>query len=199
MRIVDYLERSKKIYKGLNLTAEVRDGILNHTGAGIPFTFEGQVVKTCDRIAYINHDIDDALRAKVLRLEELPRDAILYLGATHSKRIDHMIKDMIHTTNQTNTIQLSPDTHYYTNQLRDYMFEHVYLDINAKSEEGRARHIVSSLYYHFLDHPDQMSLERYEDYLSGHTKVAVKDYIAGMSDRFAVKLYSEIFIPKFWK
>jgi dGTPase len=199
LRIVEYLERTSKPYKGLNLTFEVRDGILNHNGPVKPATLEGQIVKLCDRIAYINHDIDDALRAGVLHFEELPKSAIDHLGQTHSARIGLMIRDVIDHSEELDSIMMSRETWDQTNILRNFMFEHVYLNINAKSEEGRAKHIIRALYYYFLEYPEKMSLERYQDYEDGMNKEAVKDYIAGMSDRYAVGLYKDMFIPKFWK
>ncbi|MCD6436482.1 MAG: deoxyguanosinetriphosphate triphosphohydrolase [Clostridiales bacterium] len=199
LRVVEYLEITNKPFKGLNLTIEVKDGILNHNGPIVPITLEGQIVKISDRIAYINHDIDDALRANVLKPEDLPKEIIEVLGDTHSKRIDLMINDVIKYSYDRNSISMSKEILECTNKLRSFMFDKVYLNINAKSEEGRARHIVSALYYHFQQHPDEMSKERYEDYMNGSKDNAVRDYIAGMTDRYAINKYLAIFVPKFWK
>lgn len=199
LRTVEYIERTGKDYAGLNLTEEVRDGILHHSGPGMPFTLEGQIVRLCDRIAYINHDIDDALRAGVLDFGELPKAAIDHLGMSHSKRIGKMIHDVIDNSMEREMIRMSDETWHHTQALRRFMFDHVYLNINAKSEEGRAKHIIRALYFHFLEYPEKMSEERFLDYREGLNKEAVKDYIAGMSDRYAVSLYKDLFIPKFWK
>ena len=199
LRVVEYLEVTNKPFKGLNLTVEVKDGILNHNGQNVPITLEGQIVKISDRIAYINHDIDDALRAKVLKPEDLPEEIISVLGDTHSKRIDLMINDIINYSNDKDSISMSPEILEYTNKLRDFMFDRVYLNTNAKSEEGRAKHIVNALYHYFQQQPEEMSLERYEDYKSGKKDDAIRDYIAGMTDRYAIKKYLDVFVPKFWK
>jgi dGTPase len=183
----------------LNLTEEVRDGILNHNGDQLPMTLEGQIVKLSDRIAYINHDIDDALRAGVLEFEEIPSEQTAYLGETHSSRINFMINDVIENSQGKDIIRMSEETWLHTSRLRAFLFEHVYLNVNAKSEEGRAKHIIRALYFHFLEHPEEMNSERYQDYLDGMGHEAVKDYIAGMSDRYAVNIYLDIFVPKYWK
>ncbi|MBN2261122.1 MAG: deoxyguanosinetriphosphate triphosphohydrolase [Clostridiales bacterium] len=199
LRIVEYIEKTNKSFKGLNLTYEVKDGILNHNGPNKPLTLEGQIVKISDRIAYINHDIDDALRAEVLKLEEIPEEILMVLGYSHSKRINKMITDIVHYSHNSNEINMSPNILNYTNMLRKFMFDHVYLNMNAKSEEGRAKHIIRALYLYFQEHPSEMSNERYEDYIEGMKDDAIRDYIAGMTDRYAVNKYMDIFVPKFWK
>ena len=147
LRVVDILENMPG-RRGLNLTAEVRDGILNHSGAGRPFTPEGQIVSTSDRIAYINHDIDDAVRAGVIRESDLPRDCIAYLGSDHSARINTLVLDMIHSSEENGMICQSEDCSYYMNKLRDYMFEHVYKSrvVKQDAELSKIRNLIFSLY-----------------------------------------------------
>lgn len=198
LRVVEYLEERRRGSKGLNLTAEVRDGILNHRGPVVPMTLEGQIVKICDRIAYINHDIDDAIRAHVLTKDEFPKEIIAVLGNSHSARINRLIMDLINHSENNNTIQFSEEVAKSFFQLREFMFTHVYLNIEAKREEDKARLIVKALYEYFVQHPDKMPQERYADFPTLGND-AVRDYISGMSDRYAVSVYQDIFIPKFWR
>ena len=198
LRVVDFLERRNNSKFGLNLTFEVRDGILNHNGAGMPVTLEGQIVKICDRIAYLNHDIDDAIRAGVLRLEDLPSEINDVLGYSHGERINTLILDMIETSYDGNFIALSKDREKAFNDLRKFMFQNVYLNKEAKKEEARAEYIVEALYDYYLKNPEQMPEERFEDYKEGEGIESIKDYVASMSDRYAVSKYKELFIPKFW-
>lgn len=198
LRVVDYLERRNKSRFGLNLTEEVRDGIVHHGSSGSPKTLEGQIVSKCDRIAYLNHDIDDAIRAGVLNGHDIPEDLKLTLGHSHSARINTMIMDIIKNSEQSSEIKMSPDIESAFNRLRDFMFENVYFNKEAKKEEERAEYIVESLYDYYKKYPEQMPSERIEDYESGDGVEAVKDYVASMSDRYAVNLYKELFIPKFW-
>ncbi len=198
LRVVDYLERGNHSIYGLNLTYEVRDGILNHNGPDLPITLEGQIVKICDRIAYLNHDIDDAIRAGVLSDEQIPESIRLSLGKSHGQRINTLILDLIENSYGKDGISMSDEKFEAFNELRKFMFEKVYLNKEAKKEEARAEYIVESLYNHFLEHPDDMPDERAADYHAGEKQEAVKDYVASMSDRYAVNIYKEIFIPKFW-
>ncbi len=197
LRVVDYLEIRKNKIRGLNLTAEVRDGILNHTGAKEPYTLEGQVVRLCDRIAYINHDIDDAIRAEVLTLDDLPSSFIDYFGVYTSDRLDKMIVDVIENSLDQNKIRMSEKTWQQMQIIRDFMFKNVYLNIDAKAEEGKAMKVVEYLYYHYLAHPEDMPRDYFESYQS-ESSTAVKDYIAGMTDRYAVNLFIEMAVPKYW-
>lgn len=198
LRVVDFLERRNKSLFGLNLTEEVRNGILRHSGKILPDTLEGQVVKFCDRIAYLNHDIDDAVRANVLNPDKIPKHIIDEIGATHGIRINALIMDLVENSHGKSIISLSKAKEIAFLELRAFMFENVYYNNEAKSEESRAEHIVETLYYYFLEHPDQMPDERYEDYTNGEDNESVKDYVASMSDRYAVNLYKDLFIPKFW-
>lgn len=199
LRIVDYLEKVNVNYDGLNLTHEVRDGILNHNGDIDPYTLEGKIVKICDRIAYVNHDIDDAIRAKVLNADDIPMDIKNALGDSHSQRINTMIKDIIENSYGKNEILMSDYVNRYLNELRDFMFENVYLNVNTKSEEGKAKHIINKLYFYFLENPDKLPDNKYGRDNKGNNYEKVKDYIAGMTDRYAVNTYIKLFIPEFWK
>ena len=198
LRVVDYLERRNNSMLGLNLTDEVRDGIVNHGSKGTPKTLEGQIVSKCDRIAYLNHDIDDAIRANVLNKDSLPEPILKVLGRTHGQRINTMIMDIITHSDESDQIVMSESVEYAFNALRSFMFENVYFNKEAKKEEERAEYIVEALYNYYKEHPDQMPPERFDDYDKRDGINAVKDYVASMSDRFAVNVYKELFIPKFW-
>lgn len=201
LRVVDFLEvRSDKPVRGLNLTHEVRDGILGHSSsAPLPFTLEGQIVRIADRIAYINHDIDDAIRAGVITFSDLPSDIIRFLGDTHSRRIDFMVRDMITTSWDRPAIEQSADAKAAMNGLRDWLFTHVYRNTaTAKSEEAKARRVLQELYLHYCEHPEQLPGEYRELRESEGLERVVVDYIAGMSDRYALARAREIFLPKPW-
>jgi dGTPase len=169
LRIVEVLERDGR---GLNLTWEVRDGILNHTGPGEPATLEGKIVRLVDRIAYINHDIDDALRAGVLRAEELPRAEIELLGETGSRRIDTLIQDLVETSAESGDISQSEAVGRAMLSLRSFMFERVYLGPYSSAEHQRAVGIVRRIFDHLVERGDPVQ--------------DVTDYVAGMTDRFAL-------------
>src|SRR6188472_1745721 len=173
LRVVDVLERDGR---GLNLTAEVRDGILNHTGPEEPDTLEGKIVRLVDRVAYINHDIDDAVRAGVLDPEELPRDEIELLGPTGSRRIDALVHDLVETSARDGDIRQSPEVGEAMLALRSFMFERVYLGDSARAEHARAHATVLRIFEHLLDRGDSVD--------------DVIDYVAGMTDRFALS-YAE--------
>ncbi|MCT4605258.1 MAG: deoxyguanosinetriphosphate triphosphohydrolase [Marinisporobacter sp.] len=198
LRVVDYLERGKLGY-GLNLTYEVRDGILNHTGEKQPITLEGQVVRISDRIAYINHDIDDAIRAKILRFNDIPKDCLNILGKNHSERINRMIVDVIKNSYDKRKIRMSEEKWVYTNKLRKFMFANVYLDKKAKKEEDKAQYIVEQLYHYFLKNQYNIPEEIRKQVDLFGLEETVKDYIAGMSDRYAINKYLEIYVPSAWK
>lgn len=192
LRVVDELEG----WRGLNLSHEVRDGILNHTGPRAPFTLEGQIVKICDRIAYINHDIDDALRGGVLRKEELPAECLEVLGFSHRERIHNMVLDLINNSAGKPSISLSAPVQGATDGLRGFMFKKVYVGSEAKREEEKARHVVKFLYQYMVENPRAMPLEyhkRVDAY--GPQRVAC-DYIAGMTDRYAIGQFTSLFIPR---
>ncbi|NLY86416.1 MAG: deoxyguanosinetriphosphate triphosphohydrolase [Tissierellia bacterium] len=200
IRIVDFLEQ-KDDKRGLNLTYEVRDGIRNHTGSTKPQTLEGQVVRLADRIAYINHDIDDAIRAGVIKKEDLPKEAIEILGNSHGERINNMIFDIINNSMEKNTIAMSQEVGNATNTLRDFMFENVYLSKKAKSEEEKTEYIIEQLYNYYLKNNNALPKEHLEIYKDMDTTIEdiICDYLAGTTDRFIINLYYNIFIPKPWQ
>ena len=195
LRVVEKLEYDGK---GLNLTWEVRDGIVNHTSSGHPSTVEGKVVSLADRIAYLNHDIDDAMRAGVLTDDDLPRSCIELFGPTHSKRINSLIINVIQNSMDSDEIRFSPDYAEEFKVLRKFMFENVYLNPIAKSEEGKAKGVVRALYEYYYEHPDLLDAE-YQKTLEAEGKErAVADFIAGMSDIYAIGTYEHLFVPKSW-
>ena len=178
LRIVDVLEREGR---GLNLTSEVRDGILNHTGSGDPATLEGKIVRIVDRIAYLNHDIDDAIRAGILSPGDLPGGEIALLGPTGSRRIDTLVHDLVETSAGTGDILQSSEIGAAMLNLRTFMFERVYLAPAAAVERERATAVVRRMVDHYLTHPDELPADRPGDL---HSRVT--DYVAGMTDRFAL-------------
>jgi dGTPase len=193
LRVVEKLEYNGK---GLNLTWEVRDGILNHTGPGLPATLEGRVVRIADRIAYVNHDIDDAIRAGILRESELPPSTLEIMGRSHNKRIDTLVKDMVVESREKDDIHLSPAVAAALNELRDYLFDRVYIGSVAKQEEDKAILVLSSLFRFYHEHPEEMPVE----FRGGgeDLRVRVCDYVAGMTDRYAMRKYHENFLPRVW-
>jgi dGTPase len=196
LRVVDFIEKRSSGSRGLNLSIEVRDGILNHTGEEEPFTIEGQIVKIADRVAYINHDIDDALRAGIIEQEDLPADAIFILGNTHSERIDTMVRDLINSSWEQSKIKRSTEVEFATEKLRDFLFKNVYIGSEGKSEEGKAKRLLKLLYEFFMNNIDNIP-DEYLEFEKNH-KQAVIDYIAGMTDRYAINLGREFFIPTPW-
>lgn len=193
LRVVDVLEIGH-LGRGMNLTFEVRDGILNHTGKGIPATFEGKIVKISDRIAYINHDIDDALRSGVLTMDDLPKDCVEYLGKNHRDRISKLVKDMIITGEASGDIGLSEESAYYMNKLRKFMFASVYNNEKVKKAEALANveNGIKFLYNHFLGNFDKLPTEYKVMKDSFSKEELVKDYVAGMTDRYALNLYNNL-------
>lgn len=193
LRIVELLENGT----GLNLTWEVRDGIKNHTGKNCAKTLEGIVLKYSDRIAYINHDIDDAVRGGIIKNSDLPEDCINILGSTHSQRINTMISDMIEHSDGKPKISMSKTVAKAMDDLRDFMFDRVYIGSRAKDEECKAQYLISRLFEYFMNNPDEIPDLRPEtDNFS--LKQQVTDYIAGMTDRYAVHIYKQLFLPKGW-
>lgn len=196
LRVVRYLEKGGA---GLNLTYEVRDGILNHKLKMKPCTLEGMVVNYSDRIAYINHDIDDAIRAGIIKESDLPRSATDLLGSSHGDRINAMIRDMVRTSEGRPCIEMSAEGDKATLCLRDFMFENVYLTNPEKmAEESKVIHIIELLFEHFRKNPDEMPriylLRREEDGL----EQCICDYIAGMTDKYAVEIFRQHYIPHSW-
>jgi dGTPase len=192
LRVVQLLEGGE----GLNLTFEVRDGILNHKKSLIPATLEGMVVNYSDRIAYINHDIDDALRAGII--DTIPEDCAEVLGRTHSKRIDTMIYDVVESSYPGPEIKMSAGIEETTEKLRQFMFDKVYLGSEAKIEEGKAENLIRLLFEHFLKHPNDMGQDSDRNVALYGLMQAVIDYIAGMTDIYAVNIFKSIYVPKGW-
>ena len=195
LRVVRLLEKEGK---GLNLTREVQDGILCHTGPKEADTREGRIVRFADRIAYINHDIDDAVRAGVLSEEDIPFDIKLALGSTHSRRIAALVNAMIDFGQKTGEIGMDGQTASVMNALRDFMFEAVYQNPVAKGEEGKSEAIVRYLYAHFVQDQSRLPAEYWAIADRDGLPAAVCDYIAGMTDRYAVMVYQDLTIPKSW-
>lgn len=200
LRVVEVLEGHRN-FPGMNLTEEVRDGILNHTGKILPSTPEGKIVRFSDRIAYINHDIDDALRSGVIRQTDLPSDCSKILGANHSSRIDNLIRDLVMNSSQEGEISMSEEKRFYMDKLRDFMFENVYHSKKVKKMEelNKIKNMIFSLYDYFEANTTKIPQELRCKIAQYGKQEIVKDYIAGMTDRYAVNLYKEFFVPKSWK
>ena len=203
LRVVDVLESGStdSDRRGMNLTFEVRDGILNHTGSTMPATPEGQVVKTSDRIAYINHDIDDAIRSGIITTEDLPSESIRVLGTTHKTRIDTLVKDMIENSVGKPTAQLSEEKAHAMNELRTFMFQNVYHNQKVKKVEdiSKVKTIVESLYYYYLEKPNRLPAELLAMSDEFSIEELAKDHVAGMTDRYAKNLYEDLFVAKGWR
>ena len=190
--------RVATVLEDINLTHETLDGILHHSGdlfsASIPkaSTLEGQIVKVADKIAYINHDIDDAVRAGVMDIEDLPKDSKEYFKSKNQSRIATLIMDVIENSYDKNEIIMSDEALFHFNSYRQWMFKNIYFDSPAKLEEGKARHVVQTLFEFYLD----MMKQKYKDSSEDMLKRIICDYIAGMTDRYAITMYEEYFVPK---
>ncbi len=194
LRVVDIIEYEGK---GLNLTWEVRDGILNHTGEKDPETLEGKIVKIADRIAYINHDIDDAVRAGILSVADIPDKLTCLLGKYHGVRINNMVYNLVEYSKNQDKIAMSPNFMKAMLELREFLFEHVYLSSAAKSENGKAKNVIRSLFFLFLKKPGLLPPEFYPR-SEEELPVRVCDYVAGMTDRYAIKTFEDYFVPQVW-
>ena len=192
LRVVDVLEQEGD---GLNLTWEVRDGILCHSGKQAPATLEGECVCRADRIAYLNHDLDDALRAGVLKPFELPGDCLKVLGQTHGERIDTMIRDIVYSSQDTEHLQMTALVQSAMDGLREFMFERVYRDAWRAAEEARCDHVMKGLFQYYSAHPGEMPDEYLLIGYKEGTDRAVCDFLSGMTDRYAVRQYQSLFIP----
>lgn len=195
LRIADKLEKDGR---GLNLTHEVRDAILRHTRGNPAFTLEGQIVRYADKIAYMNHDIDDAIRAGLLKNEDLPYNVLEVMGKTHGNRINTLVNGVIDYCNETGMIGLPDDLQDVFDELHRFMFEEVYLNPAAKSEEVKGIEIVKTLYDYYMKSPDKLPDDYKVIMEEEGTNTAVCDFISGMTDRYAVAHFSELFIPKGW-
>ena len=195
LRVVDYLEKDGA---GLNLTYEVRMGILGHTGEHIPETLEGQIVRRSDQIAYVNHDIDDAIRAGILTDDDIPTAITGILGHCSRDRINTLVCDAILVSREAGAVVLSPEVEKALRDLRSFMFERVYRNPVAKGEESKAKDMLSRMFEYYVNHPEAMP-EDFQPQLSfDGMERTVCDYIAGMTDNYAVDKYTEIFIPMGW-
>ncbi len=198
VRIVEVLEKNGE---GLNLTWEVRDGILNHRTSGTPHTLEGKIVRYCDKIAYINHDIDDAQRAGILHEEDIPLHLRKIMGHSTRERLNTLIHDVIFTSlKEEGTILMSEPMETAMRELRSFMFDNVYRSTAAKGEESKVKSMLEQLYRYYEEHPEEMA-EEYKDliFVKGEDPArAVCDYISGMSDQYAVGKFQELFVPKAW-
>jgi dGTPase len=193
VRVVEALENEGR---GLNLTWEVRDGILHHSSGAHAATFEGRVVRYADKIAYMNHDIDDAIRAGVLEDEDLPANVREGLGNTRSERITAFIDAVIE--NSADDIRMDEAHQRLYDELRAFLFAAVYTNPVAKAEEGKAKRVVGEMYAYFAEHPDEMPPEYREIAETQDISRAVCDYISGMSDRYCVSMYERLFVPRSW-
>ncbi len=196
LRVVDILENDGQ---GLNLTWEIRDGIVNHTGANMAATLEGVIVKFADRIAYINHDIDDACRAGILSTEDIPAELREILGERHSDRINTMVMSIIRESTDKPEIKMENDIQEAADALRKFLFENVYRNPIAKGEEGKAQDMLMYLFDYYAKHPDKLpELYRKRCEIDTVERCAC-DFIAGMTDRYAIEVYSDLCIPKVWR
>jgi dGTPase len=194
LRVVEHLENDGR---GLNLTWEVRDGIVNHPWSmPTPSTLEAQVVRFADRIAYVNHDVDDALRAEIVTAEELPQGPLEVLGSGQAARINTLVSDLVTTSEGSPEIALSEPVYRAMDELRDFMFDRVYLREEARHEQDKAIGLVRALFAHYLEHPEDVPEEYHR--APGDLPTRVADYIAGMTDRYAVTVYERLFLPRGW-
>ncbi len=200
LRVVEVLE-SHAGRRGMNLTKEVRDGIVNHTGPEIPFTLEGQIVRFSDRIAYINHDIDDAMRSGVISEADLPKECIDVLGDSHSKRINTMVMDIVENSRDRSSIIMSDRCRESMDALRTFMFANVYKSRKVKRDEDlrNVSNLITSLYEYYIEKPEELPEESKALIKEYGKQEIVKDYVAGMTDRYAINLYNDLFVPKGWK
>ncbi len=189
LRLVEVLERDGE---GLNLTEEVRDGILNHTGSGMPATLEGRVVRLVDRVAYINHDIDDAIRAGIITSDDLPAAEIELLGPTGAARIDTLVADIVEASRAAGDIAQSDEIGGAMLRLRKWMFQRVYLGPEARSEHERVERTLQALFEHYLEHPEAVPNTSSE----ADEVQRVTDYIAGMTDRFCIAAFKRLALPE---
>lgn len=196
LRVVDLLEKNGD---GLNLCYETRMGIVGHTGERVPETLEGQIVRLSDRIAYINHDIDDACRAGILSNSDIPRKIANVLGQTHSERINTLVQDIITCSMGKEQLLRTPEVAQAMEDLRNFMFDKVYKNPVAKGEEYKAKDIIGMLYDHYLKHPEDVPVDFRPQLDFDGIERTVCDYIAGMTDKYAVYKFSEIFIPTAWQ
>lgn len=198
IRFVEFLEKDGQ---GLNLTWEVRDGILNHRTSGSPSTLEGKAVRLSDKIAYINHDIDDGIRAGILKESDIPSEYTDVLGNSTKERLNTMISDIIMNSIGKNDLVMSEPVRKAMTELRKFMFESLYLNPTAKSEEAKADKLITELYRYYVANTDKLpdTYKRFITEFDERPEQVVCDYIAGMSDQYSISKFQEIFVPKAWK
>ncbi len=196
LRVVDQLERNGE---GLNLTYETRMGILGHTGDRIPETLEGQIIRKSDQIAYVNHDIDDAIRAGILTDGDIPRSIARILGETHGERINTLVCDVIRASGESGGIFMSAAVEKAHRDLRAFMFERVYRNPVAKSEESKAKDMLQKLFSYYVAHPDALPADFQPQLSFEGMERTICDYIAGMTDKYAVDKFTELFVPLGWR
>jgi len=197
VRTVDRLEKDGQ---GLNLTCEVRDGILNHQTSGRPHTLEGKIVRLSDKIAYIHHDMDDAVRAGILTEMDIPADIRAVIGSSAGERLDCFIHDIVTNSMDKNDIIMSEPVAKAMKDIRQFMFEHVYTNPLAKAEENKAEVLMETLYSYYMKHVNDLPEEFLKLLSEGEPRERVVcDYVGAMSDRFAIAVYNEIFVPKSWQ
>lgn len=198
IRVVEFLEKDGQ---GLNLTWEVRDGILNHRTSGNPSTLEGKAVRLSDKIAYINHDIDDGIRAGILKESDIPSEYTDVLGNSTKERLNTMISDIIMNSIGKNDLVMSEPVRKAMTELRKFMFESLYLNPTAKSEEAKADKLITELYKYYVANTDKLpdTYKRFITEFDERPEQVVCDYIAGMSDQYSISKFQEIFVPKAWK
>lgn len=195
IRVVEFLEKDGQ---GLNLTWEVRDGILNHRTSGNPSTLEGKAVRISDKIAYINHDIDDGIRAGILKESDIPSEYTDVLGNSTKERLNTMISDIIMNSIGKNDLVMSEPVRKAMTELRKFMFESLYLNPTAKSEEAKADKLITELYRYYVANTDKLpdTYKRFITEFDERPEQVVCDYIAGMSDQYSISKFQEIFVPK---
>ena len=198
IRVVEFLEKDGQ---GLNLTWEVRDGILNHRTSGNPSTLEGKAVRLSDKIAYINHDIDDGIRAGILKESDIPSEYTDVLGNSTKERLNTMISNIIMNSIGKNDLVMSEPVRKAMTELRKFMFESLYLNPTAKSEEAKADKLITELYRYYVANTDKLpdTYKRFITEFDERPEQVVCDYIAGMSDQYSISKFQEIFVPKAWK
>lgn len=196
IRVVEKLEKDGA---GLNLTYEVKDAILNHSGNNEASTLEGRIVNLADRIAYINHDIDDAIRGGVLSLDDIPKEIIKTLGKGHGERINNMVSSVILESTDKNYIRMSNEIGQATSELRSFLFENVYHNKIAKAEEDKAIEMLRILFEYFVKHPEEMPTIYRKNLEEEPVERCVCDYVSSMTDRYAIDLFRELYVPAMWR
>ena len=196
LRVVDKIERDGQ---GLNLSFEVRDGIVNHTGENQPSTFEGKVVRLSDRIAYINHDTDDAIRAGILAESDIPGEISCALGDSYGERIDTIIKDVVGESAMRGEITMGPEVEFAVDSFYSFMFERVYNNPTAKGEETKVFGILNGIFGYYVDNPDKLPPDYKKLAEEDGLFRAVGDYVSGMTDKYSINKYGELFIPEAWR